>query len=198
MRKLISLNYHDALSRVKYSTSFAYKFKRTLNHKMSLNLQSEARFKHEILEDFEDGEVIFEEGDTGRDLYIVQSGSVRITKKTSDTPIEMAVFKKGDFFGDMALLQSLPRYASATAIGKTRLLILKPAGFLMKIRRDPTFAFEMIQQLSYRVKMSNDRLLQTVEKHKIPLRDVQALLNILGGNSNENPNLPPLEPKPSS
>jgi CRP/FNR family cyclic AMP-dependent transcriptional regulator len=81
----------------------------------------------------------------------------------------------------MSLLQSLPRYASAFAKGKTRVLILKPAGFLLKIRRDPTFAFEMLQQLSYRVKMSNDRLLHVVEKHKLPPDEIQSILMILGG-----------------
>ena len=99
----------------------------------------------------------------------------------------MAHFKKGDFFGDMALLQSLPRYASAYAKGKTRLLILKPAGFLLKIRRDPTFAFEMLQQLSYRVKMSNDRLLHVVEKHQLPVSEIQEILKILGGGDGDKP-----------
>jgi len=146
-----------------------------------MSIQFETRFQHEYIEDFEDGECIFEEGDTGRDLYIIQSGSVQIKKKTNDNEFEMTVFQKGDFFGDMALLQSLPRYASAYAKGKTRLLILKPAGFLLKIRRDPTFAFEMIQQLSYRVKMTNDRLLALVNKHHIPSSEVQEILNALGG-----------------
>jgi CRP/FNR family cyclic AMP-dependent transcriptional regulator len=146
-----------------------------------MQLKRETRFEHEYLEDFEDGECLFEEGDTGRDLYIVQSGSVQILKKTNRILLEMAHFKKGDFFGDMSLLQSLPRYASAFAKGKTRVLILKPAGFLLKIRRDPTFAFEMLQQLSYRVKMSNDRLLHVVEKHKLPPDEIQSILMILGG-----------------
>jgi CRP/FNR family cyclic AMP-dependent transcriptional regulator len=147
-----------------------------------MSIKRETRFEHEFLEDYEDGECIFEEGDTGRDLYIVQSGSVQILKKTKTSAmIEMATFKKGDFFGDMALLQSLPRYASAYAKGKTKLLILKPAGFLLKIRRDPTFAFEMLQQLSYRVKMSNDRLLHVVEKNAMPVSEIQEILKILGG-----------------
>ncbi|MBC7395807.1 MAG: cyclic nucleotide-binding domain-containing protein [Bdellovibrionales bacterium] len=144
-------------------------------------LKRETRFQHELLEDYEDGECIFEEGDTGRDLYIIQNGSVQIRKKINDSTIEMAVFNKGDFFGDMALLQSLPRYASAHAIGNTKLLILKPAGFLLKIRRDPTFAFEMLQQLSFRVKLSNDRLLEIVQRHQLPMGEVQNVLKIIGG-----------------
>jgi len=144
---------------------------------------TENRFEHEFIEDYEDGACIFEEGDTGRDLYIIQSGAVQIKKNTPKGQINMAVFKKGDFFGDMALLQSLPRYASAFAVGETKLLILKPAGFLMKIRRDPTFAFEMLQQLSFRVKMSNDRLLEVLKRNQIPMEEIQGILNLLGGGS---------------
>lgn len=146
-----------------------------------MSMKLEARFEHEMIEVFEDGEVIFEEGETGRDLYIVQEGGVRIMKNTSNAPIEIAVFNKGDFFGDMALLQSLPRYASAQSIGKTKLLILKPAGFLLKIRRDPTFAFEMLQQMSFRVKVSNDRVMELLNRYNLPMTEVQDLLREFGG-----------------
>lgn len=154
-----------------------------------MSVKFETRFQHEYLEEYEDGECIFEEGDTGRDLYIIQSGSVQIRKKIPSHEFEMTIFKKGDFFGDMALLQSLPRYASAYALGKTKLLILKPAGFLLKIRRDPTFAFEMLQQLSYRVKVTNDRLLGLVRNHQIPLDEVQKLLRDIGGGNTEDDQL---------
>ena len=146
-------------------------------------LTDEARFEHEMVECYGDGERIFAEGDVGRDLYIVQSGEVKIFKKVQSELVELAKFTKGDFFGDMALLQSLPRYASAHASGETRLLILKPAGFLLKIRRDPTFAFEMLQQMSLRVKVSNDRVIELVEKFKLPRDEVQKLLLALNGKS---------------
>ncbi len=146
-----------------------------------MSLTPEARFEHELIETYQDGEVIFSEGDTGRDLYIVQDGSVKITKISGQEVVEIARFNKGDFFGDMALLQSLPRYATAVSQGKTRLLILKPAGFLLKIRRDPTFAFEMLQQMSFRVKTSNDRVFQILERYQLPVNEVQDLLKELGG-----------------
>jgi CRP/FNR family transcriptional regulator, cyclic AMP receptor protein len=146
-----------------------------------MSMKPEARFEHEMIETYEDSDIIFEEGDTGRDLYVVQQGSVRISKKTEAGEMEIALFTKGDFFGDMALLQSLPRYATATAIGKTRLLILKPAGFLLKIRRDPTFAFEMLQQMSQRVKVSNDRVFELLQRYQLPINEVQDILRELGG-----------------
>lgn len=146
-------------------------------------ITDEARFEHEMIQEYESGECIFEEGDVGRDLYIVQSGEVKILKKIQGEMVELAKFNKGDFFGDMALLQSVPRYAGAFASGETRLLILKPAGFLLKIRRDPTFAFEMLQQLSLRVKTSNDRVLEIINKFNLPKKEVQDLLLELNGKS---------------
>ncbi|MBS1958475.1 MAG: Crp/Fnr family transcriptional regulator [Bdellovibrionales bacterium] len=144
-------------------------------------MKVESRFEHELIEEFEDGECIFEEGASDRDLYIVQEGRIQIRKKTPHGMVDLAEFKKGDFFGDMSLLQSFPRYAGAYAKGETRLLVLKPAGFLLKIRRDPTFAFEMLQQMSYRVKMSNDRLFELVNQFNLPIEEVQKILHKLGG-----------------
>ncbi|MFN8790817.1 MAG: Crp/Fnr family transcriptional regulator [Bdellovibrionales bacterium] len=143
----------------------------------------EDRFRHEQIEIYDDGEMIFEEGDVCRDLYVVKSGRVKILKKTPSGPIEISQFSKGEFFGDISLLQSLPRYASAYAVGPTELLVLAPAGFLLKIRRDPTFAFEMLQQMSLRVKVSNDRLLEVMKTSQIPQDQVQALMNTLNGKS---------------
>ena len=146
---------------------------------MYLTLKS--RFKHDVIEKFEDGQCIFEEGDNGRNLYIIQKGEVRILKKMGDDDVELARFERGDFFGDMGLLQNIPRYAGAYAVGNVRLLILGRAGFLLKMRRDPTFAFEMLQQLSHRIKVSNDRLLQLVEKSKLPTSEIQKILHDLDG-----------------
>lgn len=145
-----------------------------------LNIKPSKKFEFELIKDFQDGECIFHEGDTERDLYVVQSGVVNIVKKTDKGEIIIAEFKKGDFFGDMSLLQSIPRYAGAFAKGPTKLLILRPAGFLLKIRRDPTFAFEMLQQMSFRVMVSSERLLALVNKFDLPEADVKKIVESIG------------------
>jgi CRP/FNR family transcriptional regulator, cyclic AMP receptor protein len=143
---------------------------------MALDLKKMGRFAQEMVRDFEDGEAVFIEGDENRDLFVIQSGAVRIKKKTSMGELELAEFQKGEFFGDMALLQGIPRFASAYAVGKTRLLVLHPGGFLLKIRRDPTFAFEMLQQLSLRVKVSSDRALAMAKKANLSPTEIQEIL----------------------
>jgi CRP/FNR family transcriptional regulator, cyclic AMP receptor protein len=146
-----------------------------------VSIKAGTRFKHDIVENFKDGDCIFKEGDYGRDLYVVQKGMVRITKKIGNEELEIINFERGDFFGDIGLLQNIPRYASAFAKGEVRLLILRPAGFLLKIRRDPTFAFEMLQQLSLRIKVSNDRMVSLAQKFNLAPKEIQQILNDING-----------------
>jgi CRP-like cAMP-binding protein len=141
----------------------------------------EKRFAFEKIMDFTSGDWIFKEGDHNRDLYIIQEGAVEIIKATTNGEMKLVTFEKGDFFGDMALLQGGPRFAGARALGNTRLLILQPGGFLLKIRRDPTFAFEMLQQLSHRIKVSNERLLSLIQRGGLSLEKAQEVLNSIEG-----------------
>lgn len=107
-----------------------------------------------------DGEEIVREGDVGHDMFIVQSGQVRITKRSvSGDDITLAVLDKGDFFGEMSLLESLPREATAQAVGPTRLLVLSQGALLFRLRRDPTFALEMLNHLSGRLRAAQAKLL---------------------------------------
>lgn len=139
-------------------------------------IKLDRRFMYEHVREFEDGENIFKEGDEGRDLYIIQEGSVLIKKKSAIDELTLAEFSRGEFFGEMALLQDIPRFASAYSKGKSKILILQPGGFLLKIRRDPTFAFEMIQQLSSRLKMTSEKFLEAVASGKVSKEAAQDIL----------------------
>jgi len=71
------------------------------------------------------GEVVFVEGDIGRALFILESGAVELTRKGADgRPVVLYTLKPGEFFGEMALLESLPRSATATAVETSRLHLL--------------------------------------------------------------------------
>lgn len=107
---------------------------------------------------YADGELIVREGETSREMYVIQSGRVEITKRLGGDEVSLAVLDKGDFFGEMGLLESLPRDANARAIGPTSLLVINAGGLLVRIRRDPTFAFEMLHRLSGRIRQLNGRL----------------------------------------
>jgi CRP-like cAMP-binding protein len=109
---------------------------------------------------FADGESLFREGEAGTEMYVIREGAVRITKSVGSRQVELATLGRGDFFGEMALLEGMPRDASAHAVGRTIVLAIGQGGLLMRIRRDPTFALELLNHLSGRVRELNGRLLE--------------------------------------
>lgn len=142
------------------------------------NLKLPLKFSEDSHREFADGDLIFMEGDDSREMYVVLEGEVVVSKKTAKGgEIELARLHKGNFVGEMSLLESLPRSATARASGSTRVLVIQPGGFLLKIRRDPTFAFEMLQTLSKRIRMTNDTLMNELgraESSKESLRVIIA------------------------
>lgn len=128
----------------------------------------------EFEERYSDGDLIVREGDTARHMYVIQAGKVRITKRIGGEEVVLATLDKGDFFGEMSLLESLPRDANARAVGPTELLVINPGGLLVRIRRDPTFAFEMLHRLSGRIRGLNKRLVALVEAQGQVNREAQA------------------------
>lgn len=73
-------------------------------------------FKVSERENFKDGEVIFKEGDIGNKMYIIISGCITISKKKDASCNEqIALLTEGDCFGEMGIIDSSPRSATATA-----------------------------------------------------------------------------------
>ena len=106
----------------------------------------------------EAGEIIFRHGDEAVDMYVIQSGAVEISRGIGADRTVIATLRQGDFFGEMSLLESLPRDADATAATQTELLVITQGGLLIRLRRDPTFAVEMLHRLSGRIRALNQQL----------------------------------------
>jgi CRP/FNR family transcriptional regulator, cyclic AMP receptor protein len=121
-------------------------------------------FDYDETRTFEDGEVIEREGDDTRDMYVVRDGAVEVLKEMNGEEVLLTVLERGSFFGEMSLLESLPRSATVRAKGPTTLLVVRAGSLLLKIRRDPTFAFEMLQEMSGRIRRLNDQLLEHVRR----------------------------------
>jgi CRP-like cAMP-binding protein len=73
--------------------------------------------------DFENGRVVFKEGDPGAAFYLIEKGAVRISKMTPLGEEALTILREGAFFGEMALLDDSPRSAHAIAHeGEVRLI----------------------------------------------------------------------------
>ena len=125
---------------------------------------------------YEPGDVIFSEGDAGTEMFIVQEGKAVITKNVAGRDVFLAVLERGEFFGEMALLESRPRQATCCALVRTRIVAIKSGELLIKLRRDPTLALEMLQTMSRRIRYMNAQLDELMQSEMVSRQDLEKLL----------------------
>lgn len=114
--------------------------------------------------EFVAGEYIFREGDLGTEMYIVNEGSIEIAKETGAEPHVLAVLEKGDFFGEMAILEDLPRAASARAVTAAKVLMINGSTFDQMLRANPEIAVRMMRKLSGRLRETDQLLREALGK----------------------------------
>lgn len=101
--------------------------------------------------EFKKGTVLFREGEPGREMYVLQSGRVAISKKIRDVEKVLAILGPGEFFGEMAIISNTPRNASASVEDDARLLVIDPKTFEAMIRGNAEIAVRMIKKLAERL-----------------------------------------------
>lgn len=107
---------------------------------------------------FEAGRVIFQEGEPGDTMYIIQKGRVKITKKVDEVDKILMVLGKGDFFGEMALISQTPRSAAATAIDNCETLAFNRNGFISMISKNSNIAMNIIEKLCLRIEKADNQI----------------------------------------
>lgn len=114
---------------------------------------------------FDQREVIFEEGSIGNSMMVIASGEVRVSQQTKESEMEEAlvVLKRGDIFGEMALIEDLPR--SATIIAHTNVITLeiKRSDFLNYLSQNCEGGVKILMKLC---KILSSRLRETDVKLK--------------------------------
>jgi CRP-like cAMP-binding protein len=130
--------------------------------------------------------MIMTEGMPGSELYIIQKGSVKITKIVDNNEVLLAVLKTGDIFGEMALLENKPRSANAAAFEDAFLLAVNKANFERMVSTQPQIVTRLTTLLAERIwfiykQLANtllsdpvgrlyDALLIQLEKNRVPLK----------------------------
>jgi len=104
------------------------------------------------------GEVIFRQGELGTDMFIIQDGEVQIIKHIADESHVLSKLEKGDFFGEMAILESVPRTADAVAVTDVKVLVINGARFDDMLRKNPEIAVRIIRKYSQRLREANTLL----------------------------------------
>ncbi|WP_420643148.1 Crp/Fnr family transcriptional regulator [Candidatus Leptofilum sp.] len=125
------------------------------------------------------GEVIFREGDPGRVLYLVQSGQVRIYVNGLDgSETSVILFgRPGDMFGELAVIDGLPRSATAVALDKTLLYTISRESFRLHMQRFPQLALNFMKELTHRVRY-NTRQMDSLASLPVSQRLARKLLEL--------------------
>jgi CRP-like cAMP-binding protein len=99
------------------------------------------------------GVIIFHKDSPGRTLYIIESGKVRIfVLSESGREISVNIYGPGDVFGELALLDGLPRSAGAMVVERATVLTLHRDDFLWHLKEYPQMARSIIEVLSARLR----------------------------------------------
>lgn len=98
--------------------------------------------------EFSSGQFIVRQGQVGTGLYFVLDGAARVLRGSQ----ELAVLGPGDFFGELAVIDQMPRSASVQATGPTRCLALASWDLLALLESDSTLALNLIKGLAARVR----------------------------------------------
>jgi CRP-like cAMP-binding protein len=112
----------------------------------------------QFTEEHAKGGFLFREGDLGTEMFILQEGQVEILKTVNGIDEQLAVLEKGDFFGEMSLLEDLPRTASARAISDCKVIRINGATFDQMLRTKPEIAVRIMRKLSRRLRQTDQML----------------------------------------
>lgn len=108
--------------------------------------------------------MIFSENQSGADMFIIQEGKVKISKIVDGTEVTLAILKKGDMFGEMALLENKPRSASAIAEEECRLMTVNKSNFNQMVSTQPQLVARLTTMLAERLFVMQRQLANSLIK----------------------------------
>jgi CRP/FNR family transcriptional regulator, cyclic AMP receptor protein len=111
-----------------------------------------------ITTSFAEGQVLFKEGDPADSVFRLFSGAVEILRELDGEPILLGKVGAGQFIGEMGVVESRPRSATARAASEVEAEILTPPEFFDQIANSPPAARELIRRLSQRLREADDRI----------------------------------------
>lgn len=107
---------------------------------------------------FDKGEMIYEQGESGNCMFIIKEGKIVLYKTAGEQKEEMSTLEKGDFFGELSILEHCPRVETAKALANCSLVVIHRSTFVKMIKSNMEIAIRMLQKLSTKMRLSNERI----------------------------------------
>ncbi|HUB10188.1 MAG TPA: Crp/Fnr family transcriptional regulator [Myxococcales bacterium] len=136
------------------------------------------------------GERLFEEGDPGDSMYVVQSGRIRLFRRVGPIEVNIAILGPGELLGEMAVLEALPRTACAVAADASVVVELDRRVFESMVKENGEIALRILRKLSARLREA-DRQIGAFLTSSGVVRAVELLRGLAKGGSGTRRELPP-------
>jgi CRP/FNR family cyclic AMP-dependent transcriptional regulator len=108
--------------------------------------------------DFSAGEVLFREGERGEEMYVIQSGLVRIVKRVGGEYRSLATLGRGEFIGEMAILNGRPRTATALVLEDARCLVIDAVTLEQMLSDNTEIALRLVKKLAQRLDSADEMI----------------------------------------
>ena len=115
---------------------------------------------------YDSGQIIFNRGEPGNCMYVIQSGDVEIVRELDGKEVRIAVRREGDFFGEMAIFEQETRMATVRALTQATILTVDKKSLLRRFQQDPSLAFRIVETMSKRIREMTEQVLSHGTKGK--------------------------------
>ncbi|HVP17616.1 MAG TPA: cyclic nucleotide-binding domain-containing protein [Spirochaetia bacterium] len=114
-------------------------------------VKSPAAVQQGLARQYADGQMVFCEHEPGKELFIVKSGKVEILKVIPPDEMLLSILREGDIFGELSIVSSKPRNATAFAIGQTELLPVARESLSVLFEKSPVTIARILTAISQRL-----------------------------------------------
>ena len=112
----------------------------------------------EVGKEFPKRTVVFTEGDPGNEMYLICSGEVKLTRKTSKGKVVLAILGFGEFFGEMSVITNKPRTITAETVSDCRLNVMSKDILETLVSSNPLVALSILKKLVLRLENAYDQI----------------------------------------
>lgn len=119
----------------------------------------------DVGKEFPKGTILFKEGDEGREMFLINSGEVKLSRKTSHGDVILAKLGFGEFFGEMSVITNQPRTITAETLTDCRLNIITKDILETLVAGKPLVALSILKKLMFRLENAYDLIEDLYVKH---------------------------------
>ena len=110
----------------------------------------------DVGKEFPKGTILFKEGDEGKEMFLINSGEVKLSRKTSQGDVVLAKLGFGEFFGEMSVITNEPRTVTAESITDCRLNVITKDVLETLVAGKPLVALSILKKLMFRLESAYD------------------------------------------